>query len=41
MTEFLVPAIQKHWGEGTEQKEVKQSAPAPKKEASPLPVGDL
>ena len=41
MTEFLVPAIQKHWGEGAEQKEVKQSAPAPKKEASPLPVGDL
>ncbi len=41
LTEFLIPAIQKHWEGGAEKKEVKQSAPAPKTEPAPLPMGDL
>ncbi len=41
LTEFLIPAIQKHWEGGAEKKEAKQSAPAPKTGPSPLPMGDL
>lgn len=41
LTEFLIPAIQKHWEAGSEKKEVKRSTPALKKDSSPLPWGDL
>ena len=41
LTEFLVPAIQKHWEARNEKKKVKQSVPTPKTNTQPLPWGDL
>ena len=41
LTRFLVPVIQKHWETVNKKKEVKESAPAPKADSSPLPWGDL
>ena len=42
MTEFLIPAIQKHWASDSKKKETQRSTSrVPRIESSPLPFGDL
>jgi len=41
LTEFLIPAIQKHWEASNEKKEVKPSGPTPKTDTSLLPWDGL